>query len=280
MDKYRMLFAKTGRAVYISHLDLMRTITRAFLRAECRLKYSEGFNPHPNISIALPLSVGCESVCEIMDFKMLEDNKIPSVVIGDNSDVSNVHMVRIDSTDAAARVVEHFVNIGYKSIGMLCGRTPLTENRHKLEGFRQAIVDFGLDLKPEHIVYAPNTIEGGYIGVRKFFEMKERPEAILATSDTLAFGVIDAAADSGLSIPSDIALVGFDNIRMSNLVTPKLTTMEKPLHKMGVMGARLLFDFIEGEDDAFSSAKKEILLLPKLKIRKSCGHKERIGEMF
>lgn len=73
MDKYRMLFAKTGRAVYISHLDLMRTITRAFLRAECRLKYSEGFNPHPNISIALPLSVGCESVCEILDFKMLED---------------------------------------------------------------------------------------------------------------------------------------------------------------------------------------------------------------
>lgn len=73
MDKYRMLFAKMGRAVYISHLDLMRTITRAFLRAECRLKYSEGFNPHPNISIALPLSVSCESVCEILDFKMLED---------------------------------------------------------------------------------------------------------------------------------------------------------------------------------------------------------------
>ena len=56
MDKYRLLFSKTGRAVYISHLDLMRTLTRAFLRAECRLKYSEGFNPHPQISIALPLS--------------------------------------------------------------------------------------------------------------------------------------------------------------------------------------------------------------------------------
>lgn len=73
MDKLRMRFAKTGRAVYISHLDLMRTLTRCFLRAECRLKYSEGFNPHPQISIALPLSVGCESVCEIMDFKMLEE---------------------------------------------------------------------------------------------------------------------------------------------------------------------------------------------------------------
>ncbi len=217
---------------------------------------------------------------EDKDFKMLEESKIPSVVIGENSDVSDIHKVRIDSRDAAIRVVEHFVNIGYKSIGMLCGRTPLAENRHKLEGFRQAIVDFGLDLNPNHIVYAPNTIEGGYIGAKKFFEMSKRPEAILATSDTLAFGVIDAASDNGFSIPEDLALVGFDNIRMSNLVTPKLTTMEKPLHKMGVMGARLLFDFIEGEDDAFGDTKKEILLLPKLKIRKSCGHKERIGEMF
>lgn len=73
MNKYRLLFSKTGRAVYISHLDLMRTITRAFLRAGIRLKYSEGFNPHPGISIALPLSVGCESVCEIMDFTLAED---------------------------------------------------------------------------------------------------------------------------------------------------------------------------------------------------------------
>lgn len=73
MDKLRLLFTKTGRAVYISHLDLMRTLTRAFLRADCRLKYSEGFNPHPNISIALPLSVGAESVCEILDFKMAEE---------------------------------------------------------------------------------------------------------------------------------------------------------------------------------------------------------------
>ena len=65
----RLLFEKTGDAVYISHLDLMRTMTRAFLRAGCRLKYSEGFNPHPNISIALPLSVGCEILCELMDFR-------------------------------------------------------------------------------------------------------------------------------------------------------------------------------------------------------------------
>ena len=69
-DKLRLRFEKTGRAVYISHLDLMRTLQRAFNRAGCPLKYSEGFNPHPQIAIALPLSVGTGSLCEIMDFKL------------------------------------------------------------------------------------------------------------------------------------------------------------------------------------------------------------------
>ena len=67
-EKLRLRFEKTGRAIYISHLDLMRTMQRVFLRADCPLKYSEGFNPHALISILLPLSVGVGSVCELMDF--------------------------------------------------------------------------------------------------------------------------------------------------------------------------------------------------------------------
>ena len=70
-EKLRLRFSKTGRAIYLSHLDLMRTMQRAFLRAGYQLKYSEGFNPHAQISILLPLSVGCESVCELMDFQLV-----------------------------------------------------------------------------------------------------------------------------------------------------------------------------------------------------------------
>jgi len=67
-DKLRMRFSKTGMAVYMSHLDLMATARRTLLRAGVRLKYSDGFNPHPYISIALPLPVGTSSLCELMDF--------------------------------------------------------------------------------------------------------------------------------------------------------------------------------------------------------------------
>ena len=72
-EKLRLRFEKTGRAIYISHLDLMRTMQRVFLRADCPLKYSEGFNPHALISILLPLSVGVGSGCELMDFQLRED---------------------------------------------------------------------------------------------------------------------------------------------------------------------------------------------------------------
>ena len=69
-ESLRMRFAKEGRAVYISHLDLMRTMQRAFQRAGYALQYSEGFNPHPILSILLPLSVGMSSRCELMDFRL------------------------------------------------------------------------------------------------------------------------------------------------------------------------------------------------------------------
>lgn len=76
MDKLRLRFKKTGRAIYISHLDLMKTVQRAFSRAGYVLKYSEGFNPRPQLSFALPLSVGTGSICEILDFKLKDEAAI------------------------------------------------------------------------------------------------------------------------------------------------------------------------------------------------------------
>ena len=76
MDKLRLRFEKTGRAVYISHLDLMRVMQRSFTRAGLKLKYSEGFNPHAVLSVCLPLSVGVASVCELMDLRLAEDTDL------------------------------------------------------------------------------------------------------------------------------------------------------------------------------------------------------------
>ena len=90
----RLLFEKTGRAVWISHLDLMRLFQRAFQRAGLSLKHTQGFNPRPSVSIALPLSVGMYSQCELLDFEL--DGQVPSLEeIRDRLNRSLVEGVRI-----------------------------------------------------------------------------------------------------------------------------------------------------------------------------------------
>ena len=77
-----LLFEKTGTAIWMSHLDLMRVFQRAFKRAGLPLTHTKGFNPRPSVSIALPLSVGVESICELLDFD-LEGEPIPVEEIRD-----------------------------------------------------------------------------------------------------------------------------------------------------------------------------------------------------
>ena len=121
-----------------------------------------------------------------------------------------------------------------------------------------------------------NTIEGGYIGTKRMLADKV-PDAIFCTSDEIAYGTMEAIKDSGRSIPEDVAVAGFGNDRMSNLIEPKLTTVELPYRKMGIYGAHVLFDLMEGGDN---DSPRHIMLSTRMRVRKSCGHTERIGEMF
>lgn len=220
----------------------------------------------------------CSSL-EERDFDLLEEQNIPIVLIGEHKNTTGQHVVSVDCQQAAKKAVKHLLDNGYEQIGMLYGTEPKVENEYKVAGYQKTLKKMGLPIREEFLREVDNSIEGGYLGAKKLVELKEPPQAIFTTSDYIAFGAMDAIKDKSLRIPEDVAVVGFDNIRMSNLVEPKLTTIEVPLHKMGVYGARLLFDIIEGEEEAEENPRT-ILLQTKLKVRKSCGHKERIGEMF
>ncbi|MBN7773656.1 LacI family DNA-binding transcriptional regulator [Clostridium aminobutyricum] len=210
---------------------------------------------------------------------------VPVVMIGENKGKPNVPVVRTNCQQAIFKAVNYLMEVGYRKIAILYGKTPELENKRKIEGYEQALAKEGIERNPAYIIATENNIEGGYLGAKRFIEMQERPEVILATSDLIAFGVMDAMKDHNIRMPEEISIIGFDNIRMSNMVDPKLTTIEKPLHKMGVVGARLLFDMIEDADQKNQAylelhRSKEIELQSKIKIRKSCGHTERLQEMF
>lgn len=102
----RALFEKKGQAIYISHLDLMRVFQRAFKRAGLPLTHSQGFNPRPSVSIALPLSVGVESGCELLDFD-LEGEKVPCGEIRDRLNAALVEGVRVLEVYEEAAKIKH-----------------------------------------------------------------------------------------------------------------------------------------------------------------------------
>ena len=201
--------------------------------------------------------------------------KIPVVMIGENEKNVNAYSVKADCRAGAAEMIAHLIEVGHRSIGFLCGGDPANETREMMIGYRNVLKASGIPIRESLIQNAENSIEGGYIGAKKLIA-GQRPDVIFATSDEMAYGAMDALKDSGFRIPEEIAVAGFGNNRMSNIVEPKLTTVELPLRKMGIYGARVLFDLIGGEE----KVEPHIILRTRMRIRKSCGHKERIGEMF
>ena len=214
--------------------------------------------------------------------KSVEEQDVPVVLIGEDKCAKGFNTVKVDCKKGAEMMLEQLIENGHKSIGILYGNDPEQESMDMLEGYKNILKNNKIEILDEYIKSVENTIEGGYLGAKKLIA-KQAPEAIFTTSDEIAYGAMDAIKDSGLKVPEDIAIAGFGNARMSNLVEPKLTTVELPFHKMGVYGARLLFDLIDAEDkgeEKGDTDPKQIILQTKLRIRKSCGHKERIGEMF
>ena len=102
----RLCFEKTGNAVWISHLDLMRVFQRAFKRAGLPLTHTQGFNPRPSVSIALPLSVGIESVCELLDFD-LDGDEIPNDEICRRLNGALIDGIRAREVYSDGRKIKH-----------------------------------------------------------------------------------------------------------------------------------------------------------------------------
>ena len=110
----RLLFAKEGRARYISHLDLMRTFQRAFARAKIPIKHTEGFHPHPFVSIALPLSVGYGSRCEILEFGLLEGTGREEVP--DRLNAALPEGITVRECYPAARPIKELAFVDYEAV--------------------------------------------------------------------------------------------------------------------------------------------------------------------
>ncbi len=155
--------------------------------------------------------------------------------------------VLVDNTGGAVKATQHLIGLGHTRVGFIAGPDRSTSSRDRLAGYRNALVQAGLPLDRRLVRTGDLTPRSGHILSRDLIE-RERPTAIFAANDQMAFGAIRAAAEQGLRVPADLAVVGFDNVPFSSYYTPSLTTVEIPMHEMGTAAMEMLVNLISRDN--------------------------------
>ncbi len=198
----------------------------------------------------------------------LIDQKFPVVLVNRKSRHDRANYVVVNNYTGAYQVTEHLIKCGYQKIGIITGAANLSTGIERYDGYRQALADNGLKFSKELVSQGPFTKAHGRAAAETMLALQNCPEAIFAASDNLALGVIEAAADLGLRIPDDIALVGFDDTALSANPKIKLTTVSQKKYEMGELGVKILIDQINRQESEYVN---RIVLEPQLVIRESCG---------
>lgn len=200
----------------------------------------------------------------------LETAGVPLVIIGSLEGLS-VPQVDIDNIAAAREMVEYLVSLGHRKIAMIV-HAPLAfyAAEHRLEAYRQVLAEKGIPQTPEYIEVADFSEESGYRAMQKLLSVKDRPTAVFAGNDMVAYGAIQAVLDAGLAIPEDISIAGFDDDYLSRYLNPALTTVAQPTVGLGEVAARLLLQEITSHRESGPRGKEHIILPTILAKRESC----------
>ncbi|MEG0897918.1 MAG: LacI family DNA-binding transcriptional regulator, partial [Ruthenibacterium sp.] len=196
----------------------------------------------------------------------LDKYKIPCVLI-DRRLKSNDYSagVFVDNEYAFYIACEMLVKHSNSRIAFLKGPDNLSTTSERLEGYKSALKQYGLPYETALVAEGDFSFEGGYAAVCRLLENNVSFSAVLASNDTMAIGALKALHEKGLRIPEDVELVGFDNIAMSTMVDPPLTTMEQPIYELGSKATEVLIALMEGRE----LSEQNIRLEAKMVRRKS-----------
>lgn len=193
----------------------------------------------------------------------------PVVLTADYLEGIAIPTVSIDNVSSARTATEHLIKLGHSRVAHITGPLHLQVSQDRLKGYRQALLQTNLDVDNILIQEGDFSHESGYNQMTKLLALEHPPTAVFSANDEMATGVIKAAKDYGLSVPEDLAVVGFDNIKLSAIYDPGITTIAQPMFEMGKKAMELLLHQITGVE----MTKRQYVLENELIIRDSCGAK-------
>lgn len=181
---------------------------------------------------------------------------------------TNIHnSVVPDDCYGAELAVRHLVSLGHRKIAYINGPESWHNSKERLSGYRDELERSGIEFNNQWVMPGDWEVDGGYQSTKDLLKLKDRPTAIFAGNDLMALGAIYAIQDAGLSVPRDIAVVGYDNREFTRIVRPGITTVVMPVYEMGRIAAGIMLSQIaEGKRD-----DDEIKVKGELIIRDTCG---------
>lgn len=198
---------------------------------------------------------------------LLREQAFPYVLIDQADATENSSVVESTNWQGAYEATRYLINLGHIRIGFIKGSPAIRSAADRLLGYKAALADCDIPIREELIVEGDYQQQTGYETTKRLLQsVNPRPTAIFASNDLAAFGAIDAARESGLHVPEDISIIGFDDIPQASLVYPKLTTVRQPLEQMGNIAVKMLLERIEVP----SLPPQRVVLATQLIIRDSC----------
>jgi LacI family transcriptional regulator len=158
-----------------------------------------------------------------------------------------VDTVRGDSVGGSYELVKRLISAGHRRIGMVSGPENVSTSIERVEGYKQALIEAGIEVNPELIYYGKFERESGLLLTQKVLALSPRPSAIFAANNRLAMGAYNAIQEVGMKVPEDISMVAFDDLPPDHILGAVLTIAAQPAYEMGRRATNLLLDRIRGQ---------------------------------
>lgn len=201
--------------------------------------------------------------------RTLASKGLPVVWVDHRNDDPLGPSVTFDNRLGGYMATRYLIDLGHRSIGYITGVMEIPSSQQRLRGYREALHEAGIKVKPSMIQPGDYTRLGGFRAVEKWIRAGTLPTAIFASNDLMAHGAMDALRQHGVRVPENVSVMGFDDIPLAALLHPPLTTVSQSMREMGLRAAELLLRQLSGE--ARPDDNERVVIDPVLVVRSSCA---------
>jgi LacI family transcriptional regulator len=178
--------------------------------------------------------------------QVLEVMKVPLVLVSSETSHSGIPFVKVDDRTAAYDATSYLIHQGHRNIAMISGtKSDPIAGTPRVEGYKHALNDNGIVVWDERIAYGNFRFESGSLAMEHLLRNDNAITAVFAASDEMAIGAMNYAIKSGIRVPDQLSIIGYDNLKLSEMIVPSLTTIHQPLFELGKIASEKLIAMIE-----------------------------------